>query len=406
MISATDSIEIKGISKCYKDGFVLKNISLKISKGEVVGIVGRNGAGKSTLLKILAGIVKPTTGDIDIYGSVTSILDVGTGFHPDLSGRENVRMVAKMQGFSAKEIEDRIPHIIAFSELESSIDHNVKTYSNGMYLRLAFSIYVFLNTDILLMDEILSVGDATFKSKSLRAIYDFKNQGKTIVLVTHNFNDVLNYCDRAIYLDTVVKGDSHQVREVIAQYLNDYPGEQKIFDPEWMHLDKKDALNVIPASAPNFYSRFHNHFFELLHLEMKTMGIAKSVFTYDEPINMVFTYRKKTVDKSLQLTVKIFDFNDVMLIASSAAFTHDYVIFDEAAGIYELTMKIPARFFNAGRFFITLIVSENKIMADAWHNIAAFEVQLEPWMRQEVWSNISSPLLPAFEWQQKLINGK
>lgn len=392
-------IRVHQISKHYGTGEVLNDISLTVCRGESVGIIGRNGAGKSTFLKILAGVVKPTKGTVEICGSVTSILDVGTGFHPELSGRDNVVLVSSLLGFGKKEIAKRMDEIIAFSELKEAIDQPVKNYSNGMYLRLAFSIYSVMNTDILLLDEVLSVGDAAFKRKSLQVIQEFKKRGKTIVLVSHNFNDIINYCDRVVYLDGVLKADSPNHQEVINRYLGDYPGVQKIFDPSWNYMDKKAALHQNGEPGNPAFQTVRNEVFEMLNVEYKTGGVAKKVFNNDEPIDICFNYHKKTNTGALQLTVKIFDFNDTMLLADSAAFNKEYEMGEEPEGEYILTMKIPARFFNAGRFYITMIIAENKILKGTWHNISAFEVQLDPWMKSQIWASIPSPLLPRFRWE-------
>lgn len=183
--------------------WALKDISFEIKKGESVGIVGPNGSGKSTLLKILAGVTKPTTGQIQIFGRVASILDIGAGFHPELSGRENVLLNGQIHGFTKKEIKSKFDEIVAFSGIEKFIDEPVKNYSNGMYLRLAFSIMVHLDFDVYLLDEVLSVGDDEFKIKAQEALYKLTDQEKTIIVISHEIKALVNLTTRLISFPTL-----------------------------------------------------------------------------------------------------------------------------------------------------------------------------------------------------------
>ena len=198
---------------------VLKNINVKIKKGESVALVGTNGSGKSTLLKLLTGIYYPNGGNIQTNGKVTSLLELGAGFHPDFSGRENIYFNASIFGLSKSEIDDRLNDIIEFSELEKFIDNPVRTYSSGMYMRLAFSIAINVNADILLIDEILAVGDQHFQEKCYSKLQELKNSNKTIVIVSHNLRSVRELCDRAVWIyDGKVKMDD-ECNKVIDNYL-------------------------------------------------------------------------------------------------------------------------------------------------------------------------------------------
>ena len=179
---------------------VLKNINIKIKKGETVALIGTNGSGKSTLLKLMTKIYYPTKGSVKTYGKLTSLLELGAGFHPDFSGRENIYFNASIFGLSKKEIDNRLDDIIKFSELEDFIDNPVRTYSSGMYMRLAFSIAINVDADILLVDEILAVGDQHFQEKCHNKLKEFKNNNKTIVIVSHDLESIKNLCDRAIWI--------------------------------------------------------------------------------------------------------------------------------------------------------------------------------------------------------------
>ena len=198
---------------------VLKNINIDIKKGETVALIGTNGSGKSTLLKLMTQILYPDSGTLETNGKLTSLLELGAGFHPDFTGRENIYFNASIFGLSKKEIEKRIDEIIEFSELENFIDNPVRTYSSGMYMRLAFSVAINVQADILLIDEILAVGDQHFQEKCFNKLKELKKEGKTIVIVTHSMNQVKQFCDRAVWL---YKGEVRKdgpVDEVLEEYL-------------------------------------------------------------------------------------------------------------------------------------------------------------------------------------------
>lgn len=197
---------------------VLKDINLEIDKGESIALIGVNGSGKSTLLKLMTKIIYPNKGKIIVNGKLTSLLELGAGFHPDFSGRENIYFNSAIFGLTKKEIEERIDQIIEFSELKDFIDNPVRTYSSGMYMRLAFSIAINVDAEILLIDEILAVGDAHFQEKCYNKLKELKNEKKTIVIVTHSLDAVKEFCDRAIWLyDGKVRMDGN-ANEVIQEY--------------------------------------------------------------------------------------------------------------------------------------------------------------------------------------------
>ncbi len=198
---------------------VLKDIDLTIKKGQTVALIGVNGSGKSTLLKLMTKIIYPTKGKIIAHGKLTSLLELGAGFHPDFSGRENIYFNAAIFGLTKKEIDDRVENIIEFSELKDFVDNPVRTYSSGMYMRLAFSVAINVDADILLIDEILAVGDQHFQEKCYNKMRELQKEGKTIVLVTHSMETVNEFCDRAIWLyEGHIRMDGPS-REVTTEYL-------------------------------------------------------------------------------------------------------------------------------------------------------------------------------------------
>ena len=200
---------------------VLNDINLKVKNGEAVGLIGVNGSGKSTLLKLMTKIIYPNKGKITTNGKLTSLLELGAGFHPDFSGRENIYFNASIFGLTKKEIDERLDKIIEFSELGDYIDNPVRTYSSGMYMRLAFSVAINVDAEILLVDEILSVGDQHFQEKCIAKMKELKDQGKTMVFVTHSMGTVRDFCNRAIWLDKgEIKMDG-EPEEVINEYLKE-----------------------------------------------------------------------------------------------------------------------------------------------------------------------------------------
>ncbi len=210
----------------YEKREVLKGISFEVKKGEAIGLIGSNGCGKSTTLKLLTKILRPNSGSIDINGKVYSMIELGAGFHPDMSGRENIYINASIYGVKAKEVDKKLNDIIEFSELEEFIDNPVRTYSSGMYTRLAFAIAINMDADILLIDEILAVGDANFQDKCFTKLREIKKKGTTIVIVSHSLSQVEQICDRSLWIkDGHIELDG-KPRDVHPVYM-DYMGQGK-----------------------------------------------------------------------------------------------------------------------------------------------------------------------------------
>lgn len=209
--------------KAYERFKALDRISFDVPKGEFVGIIGRNGSGKSTLLKILAGVYAADSGEVYINGRISPFLELGIGFNPELSGRDNIYLNATVLGLSKKNIDEKFDSIVDFSEIRRFLDQQVKNYSSGMRVRLAFSVAIYAERDILLMDEVLAVGDISFQEKCLNAFRDFKKTGKTIILVTHSMPVVIDFCDRAMILDQsriMNEGLPHQMVEEYKRLIN------------------------------------------------------------------------------------------------------------------------------------------------------------------------------------------
>ena len=227
----------------YEERTVLNGISFQVKKGEAVGLIGHNGCGKSTTLKLLTKIMYPDGGSITMNGRVSSLIELGAGFHPDMSGRENIYTNASIFGLTKKEIDARLHDIIAFSELEEFIDNPVRTYSSGMYMRLAFSVAINVDADILLIDEILAVGDTNFQTKCFNRLRELKASGVTIIIVTHDLSTIEQFCDRAIWLNdgTIVKeGKAAPVVDAYFNYMNEKKVESILKEQEEQQGDAKE----------------------------------------------------------------------------------------------------------------------------------------------------------------------
>lgn len=290
----------------YEEHQVLKGINLNIKKGTTVGLIGQNGSGKSTLLKLLTGIVYPDKGEIKMNGKVSSLLELGAGFQPDFSGRENIYFNASIFGLTKEEIDRRYAKIVEFSELEEFIDNPVRTYSSGMYMRLAFAVAINVDAEILLIDEILAVGDANFQKKCMDKIKELKKTGTTIVLVTHDMGAVERICDEAVWLDNGVIKEKGLPRKVIDTYLL-YMGEEnekKLLDDEEIkqeeNIPKEDESieAVLIEKSPQEKERWGNKWVEFTEVRMvNRKNETKHLFKYGESIEIQIDYRvNKKVD--------------------------------------------------------------------------------------------------------------
>lgn len=295
----------------YEEKWVLKNINLTIKKGETLALIGENGSGKSTLLKLLSRIIYPNKGQIEISGKVSSLLELGAGFHPDMTGRENIYINASIFGLNKSEIDGKLDEIIGFSELSEFIDNPVRTYSSGMYMRLAFSVAVNVDPDILLIDEILAVGDANFQKKCLDKLKEFKKKGTTIIIVTHDLSNVEKLCDRVVWMqEGIIKniGEPGQVIDSYLQYMNykrertletKYNKEER--DPNEKNTETKEAVSnktqmkedLSIENQEGNVQRWGNREAEITDVKMlNSKGEVKHCFHSGESITIQIKYKK------------------------------------------------------------------------------------------------------------------
>jgi len=366
----TSVLKVQNISKSYpvkgnsEPFWALKDVNFELTKGEILGVIGRNGAGKSTLLKILGDVLPPTEGKIFYQGSIVSILDIGSGFHPDFTGYDNIFLNASMLGMTKEEITNRIDQIIEFSGIGEFIHQPVKTYSNGMYVRLAFSVAIHINPQILLLDEVIGVGDAEFQDKCHSKLYELASNGLTIILVTHTISAVLEFCSRCIWLDKgKIQFDGLAI-ETVEQYIGDFSLEKNSIDnPDKKFLNKEIDLNI-------------EEFVRLQGLNISSEGVNSSWPLYTgDPIKFKFFCEKVTSDFAFELAIYITNLDGVRVFLDSFALRPEYK-FDTIVekGVYEITCTVPANLLTRGVYHVTIMVSKSFELIAQLENIVSFKV--------------------------------
>jgi lipopolysaccharide transport system ATP-binding protein len=321
--------------------WAVKDVSFEVQAGEVVGIIGRNGAGKSTLLKMLSRITEPTTGKVDLYGRVGSLLEVGTGFHPELSGRENVFLNGAILGMARQEIAQKFDEIVAFAEVEKFIDTPVKHYSSGMYLRLAFAVAAHLEPEILIVDEVLAVGDARFQRKCLDKMRTVGQQGRTVLFVSHNMPAITRLCPRTIMLSeggVLEDGPSHLV---VSTYLNS--GLGTVAAREWADASAAPGNDIVRLRAVRVVTE---------------AGATIEAVDIRKPVGIEVTF---DVLRSGQLLVPNMAFyNEESVLMFMAHDTEpEWRGKPRAVGRYTSTAWVPGNFFAEGSITVDVAVSSH-----------------------------------------------
>ena len=330
-----------GLKKANTEEFwALKDVSFDIQQGDRVGIIGRNGAGKSTLLKILSRITEPTTGEIRIKGRVASLLEVGTGFHPELTGRENIYLNGAVLGMSRAEIKRKFDEIVDFAEVEKFLDTPVKRYSSGMYVRLAFAVAAHLEPEILVVDEVLAVGDAQFQKKCLGKMEDVsKNEGRTVLFVSHNLSALRSLCNMGVFLQNGILLSHGELNETIKLYSN----FDQDFLTTWCNSEKKVYSDIINISSVK------------IEPENESAG-----FTIDNSLVIKINFEIK-LESELLFDIHLYN-SDNLLVFDSCSSPKLYPI-----GFGDIKGVIPKSIFNDGQYYIDLMVVLN-------HTIPLFKV--------------------------------
>ncbi|MDI3534978.1 MAG: hypothetical protein PWQ82_1343 [Thermosediminibacterales bacterium] len=293
----------------YEERWVLKGINLNIQKGQTVGLIGENGSGKSTLLKLISRIIYPNRGEIKVRGKVSSLLELGAGFHPDMTGRENIYTNASIFGLTRKEIDNKLDDIIAFSELEDYIDNPVRIYSSGMYMRLAFSVAINVDADILLIDEILAVGDVSFQKKCFNKIKELKNRGTTIVIVSHNTGSLEKICNKIVWLNKGViqlKGEPPKIIDNYLQYMK--TKEENRIEERHKQTENKKQTEKENNSIGTSTKRWGSQEVEIYNVKMLDLnGNEKHCFSCGDRVTIQIYYKKHKDVENYVFGVGIFN---------------------------------------------------------------------------------------------------
>ncbi len=365
--------------------WALKEVSFEVQRGEVVGIIGRNGAGKSTLLKILSRITEPTEGHAEIRGRVGSILEVGTGFHPELTGRENIYLSGAILGMKRAEIKRKFDEIVAFAEVERFIDTPVKHYSTGMYLRLAFSVAAHLDPEILLVDEVLAVGDAAFQKKCLGKMGDVAQQGRTVLFVSHNMAAIAALTERSVYLHDgriVEVGDTQRVIEAYLENISDAHA-----DGIALLGDKPRGSGIVNPSAQ----------FEWVHL-IDRQGRRTSDFVEGDPITVVAGFAVREATRDFQFGIGVWS---VRLAAGLFVTPSPLYKGLLPEGHYSVCIIIDPNYLRAGTYSLILKMFADGKRQDTLSDVLRFRITRAGAYEEEeglyaTW--ISGPLKFHYQW--------
>ncbi|WP_029192308.1 ABC transporter ATP-binding protein [Paenibacillus harenae] len=327
----------------------LSDIKFQVYAGETVGILGKNGSGKSTLLKIIAGVLSPTDGQVNVRGKVAALLELGAGFNPEYSGRENIYLNGTIMGFTKHEIDKRIDEIIDFADIGEFIDQPVKTYSSGMFARLAFSVAINVDPDILIIDEALSVGDMQFQEKSFTKMKQFRSKGKTIFFVSHSISSVRNFCDRAIWIhqgELKMIGPSDEICLEYQDYMND--------EKEKLHATENSVIN------------------QEAKIVIENVHINQNVYSIDDDIEISISL--KFNEEIANFGVGVIIYNAMGSVVTLYSTVRDDIYFNESHSLFKLL--IPKNDFVRGKYFVSVAISDELSMFpfDRKDFIGKFEV--------------------------------
>ena len=351
--------EKQGNSAAADHIWALDDISFEIGRGEVVGIIGRNGAGKSTLLKILSRITEPTKGSIDLYGRVGSLLEVGTGFHPELTGRENIFLNGAILGMKRMEITRKFDEIVAFAEIEKFIDTPVKFYSSGMYVRLAFAVAAHLEPEILLVDEVLAVGDVAFQKKCLGKMSSVAEAGRTVLFVSHDMTNISVLCDTALLLDDGKIQMAGPAKQVIEEYIT-------------QNKDDRASVTWTIAEAPG------NNDVKLTGIEIKKpSAVDGAAFKISEPVEFTLDFAILDGAPGYRLNPVITVKNSFGLMVFSTSNYHlpDWGTKKYPPGKYRATCQLPGHILNDGQYAVdALLVRDSREVVAAAEEKVRFSI--------------------------------
>ena len=325
----------------YEDFWALEDVSFEVKRGDRIGIIGRNGAGKSTLLKILSRITEPTTGRISIKGRVASLLEVGTGFHPELTGRENIFLNGAILGMSKQEIRRNFDEIVAFAEVERFLDTPVKRYSSGMYVRLAFSVAAHLESEILVVDEVLAVGDTKFQNKCLGKMSEITNQDRTVLFVSHHMPSIRNLCNSGVLLSKGRGKYFESVDTAINVYLNSNEDKEQLgrMTCQDSRLPSSDGISLVEVFIKGSHSAEYG------------------IVTVDEPVDIGIVYNQEYKTEDYRFIIQVLNTSGETIFASTDhQARQQYFNSYSEPGTFKLSCQIPPNLMNIGSYTLRVRV--------------------------------------------------
>ena len=378
----------------YEVRQILDGISFSIPKGQAVGLIGKNGCGKSTTLKMLTRIYKPTGGTIQVKGRVSSLIELGAGFHPDMSGRENIYINASIFGLKKEEIDERMEEIIRFSELEEFIDNPVRTYSSGMYMRLAFAVAINVNADVLLIDEILAVGDVSFQKKCFDKLQEIKENGTTIVIVSHSMDQLYSICDRLIWIEKGKVREDGIPQQVGTHYLDSMEDERlaKLADESKVVL--KDMNESILSLADQIHPQARRDGSQEVHftkVEVYDQNMKKCrSFNTGDPLILKFSYATDMQRPSVNFNMDFVKDNWQYQYGSCFSKAGEPLPVLDKNGT--VTFKIDALMLLPGRYYLDLGI--NGPQGELYDNVRQiFQITVRDYVTDEF-----GPCVFAHEW--------
>jgi len=377
-----------------EDFWALKDISFNVNQGEVIGIIGRNGAGKTTLLKVLSRITFPTKGEVRLRGRVASLLEVGTGFHGELTGRENIYFNGSILGMKKREIQRKFDAIVDFSGVEKFLDTPVKRFSSGMQVRLAFSVAAHLEPEILLVDEVLAVGDAQFQKKSLGKMKDVSESGRTILFVSHNMSAIRNLCSRTIMLESGRLSLDTDTETVVSRYLEQNLTVGAVISDKELESKLEGVINRgNPTIRLKEVALFNEQY------------LPCSTFNSDEAIKVCVTYECLNVVSDLRVNIYIVDEENRVILATQNIDNQDEINFYRRnPGIYKSVCSIPPNIFGEKRLFVSVHLQYPKVEHLVLDRVLGFNVIFQGY--NNIVSIKNSFIRPRLDWNTEFISDK
>jgi lipopolysaccharide transport system ATP-binding protein len=368
----------------------LRDISFEVQQGEVLGIIGNNGAGKSTLLKILSQITEPTKGNAKIYGRIASLLEVGTGFHPELSGRENIFLNGAIIGMRKQEIKRKLDEIVDFAETGKFIDTPVKRYSSGMYVRLAFAVAAHLDSEILLMDEVLAVGDAAFQKKCLHRMNNIAKDGRTILFVSHNMVAINSLCGRTIWLNNGEIVEDGPSAQVVTRYLTESEKGTSLLEEVWDEIDGAPGNDMV---------RLHR-----VRVRPRDGKLSDSL-TMQTPFLAEIEYWNLIADAHLHITLHLY--TDQGLVAfTTGSYDSAWSSRPMPVGLFRSVCFFPGDLLNSGQHrFVVLVVKDTSSVIYKHESRMSFDI-LDLRERQGTWYGKEPGVVqPVLKWGTEYLGG-